>query len=409
MVTARDRKILRDLAKRQADLAREDRNKSLRTLWKEHNAYRGSRPMVTVETDTLAQDLLPQKMLCETEIARQIEYNLLLKQINYVVFKDDSVLPPYYPVRHYTYIRPFGLDVKVTRTEGVGHHFEPQIEDLGKDFSLLNKSTFHCRDDLQEEHIRFAEDAFGDILPVKYEGISLCCSLTQDLVHLMGMENMFYSMYDYPELFQEMMGMLSDDYIAYFQYLSERNLILPTNEGERVGQGTYAFNDLLPKDKQKYTPKDVWGYMDSQETVGVSEEMFEKLIYPYYKKVASEFGLLSYGCCEPVHPIWDSCIRHFSNLRRVSISPWCDERFMGEKLSRSGIIYHRKPDPTILGVGAALDEDRLRKHIKSTVDSAKGCKIEFSQRDVYTVNKDERKVARYVEIVREESEEAYGK
>lgn len=91
-----------------------------------------------------------------------------------------------------------------------------------------------------------------------------------------------------------------------------------------------------------------------------------------------------------------------SNLRRVSISPWCNEEKMGEILRRSKIVYHRKPSPNFLGVGSALDEEALRSHIRRTVNAAKGCNLEFTQRDVYTVGKDIGKVKRYVEIVREE-------
>lgn len=403
----KDVRILRDLALRQAEFSNSEHNKNLIKLWLDHNMGRGERPMLTVETNTFAEELLPQRMQCQTEIGRKIEYDFLLRQINCFEFKDDTVLPDYFPVRHQFVFKPFGLDVKLTKTEGLGHHFDPQIIDLQNDEKLLKKSVFYCDDESLEEYKRFAEDAFGDILPVKTEGTCLWCVLTQDLVHLMGMENMFYSMYDYPELFQSVLDRLSDDYIAFHDYLSKNKFILPTNSYEHVSQGTYAFNDVLPKEREIFTPSDVWGFMDSQESVGVSEDMFKELIFPFYEKVGKRFGMLSYGCCEPVDPVWDSCISKFKNLRKVSVSPWCNEKFMGERLAGGQIIYHRKPDPTILGVGKTLDENRLRKHIRTTVEAAEGCKIEFTQRDVYSVNSDVAKVKRYVQILREETEDAY--
>lgn len=404
---AEDKQILRDLAMRQLEISRSERNQTLKKLWLKHNSCTGERPMLTVETDTFADDILPQKMRCKTDTGRKIEFRLLLKQVNCVEFEDDSVLPDYFPVQHQFFLKPFGIDLKITRTEGLGHHFDPQIIDLERDFHLLKQTTFHCEDGQLKEIMEFAEDSFGDILPVRFEGMAPWCTLTQDLVHLMGMENMFFAMYDYPESFRTVLDRLSDDYIAFFDYLEENELLLPTNGSERVSQGTYGFNDVLPKEKKHYTTRDIWGFMDSQETVGVSAEMFAELIFPYYKKVGERFGLLSYGCCEPVHPIWDNCIRRLTNLKKVSISPWCDENFMGERLCGSSVIYHRKPDPTILGVGSALDEDRLRKHIRATVKAAEGCTIEFSQRDVYSVSKSAEKVKRYVQILREETENAY--
>lgn len=73
-------------------------------------------------------------------------------------------------------------------------------------------------------------------------------------------------------------------------------------------------------------------------------------------------------------------------------------------LAGKHIIYHRKPDPTFLGVGDILDEEGLRSHINATLDAAKGCSLEFTQRDVYQVSKSPEKVRRYVEILREACE-----
>lgn len=222
----------------------------------------------------------------------------------------------------------------------------------------------------------------------------------------MSMENMMFNMYDYPELFKEMMDRIAEDTLAYYKFLEEKHLILPTVSYEGVGQGTWAFTKELPGydqiGKKIFTPKDVWGFMDSQETVGISPKMYEEFIFPCYKKISGQYGMLSYGCCEPVHPIWDRCISKLENLRKVSISPWCDEKFMGERLQGSKVIYQRKPSPNYLGVGTQLDEEALRQHIDTTLEAAKGCKLEITQRDVYTINKDISKARRYVSIIREE-------
>ena len=144
--------------------------------------------------------------------------------------------------------------------------------------------------------------------------------------------------------------------------------------------------------------------MDSQETVGISPQMYEEFIFTCYQKISSQYGLLPYGYCEPVHSIWERCISKLENLRKVSISPWCDEAYMGEQLRGSRGIYNRKPSPNYLGVDRILNEDALRKHIRTTLRAAKDCKMEFTQRDVYTVHNDLNKARRYVEIIREENE-----
>ena len=92
------------------------------------------------------------------------------------------------------------------------------------------------------------------------------------------------------------------------------------------------------------------------------------------------------------------------NLRKISISPWCDERFMGQRLQGLPVIYQRKPSPNYLGVGVNLDEEAVRKSVRETLQAAKGCRLEITQRDVYTINNDIKKAKRYVDIIKEEIE-----
>ena len=77
---------------------------------------------------------------------------------------------------------------------------------------------------------------------------------------------------------------------------------------------------------------------------------------------------------------------------------------MAERLRGSKVIYHRKPSPNYIGVNPILDEEAFRKHIRTSLIAARGCKMEITQRDVYTIHKDIPKAKRYIEIIREEIE-----
>ena len=400
IISAHDREIIRGIAGIWAEQAASDGMTRLKKQWLDHNMRRGARPMVTLETWTFAGDVIPQLQKCRGEEARNIEKSLWNTLINVLYFKDDTVLEPYFPLGYGASFTPFGIKVEIDKTDGLGHHFREKITDLEKDFHLFQGHEISANKKGTDDRAAFLNGLFGDILPVKITGGGRVASLTQNLVHIMSMETMFMSMYDYPDLFKQIMDKLSDGYIELFRFMEKEKLLRPTTGGERVAQGTYAFTTELPR-KDNPVTRETWGYMDSQETVNVSPEMYGEFIFPYYLKVAKEFGLLSYGCCEPVNPYWKD-ISRFPNLRKVSISPWCDEDIMGERLAGSDIIYHRKPSPNFLGVGKTLEEDSFRRHIKKTVRAAKNCALEFTQRDVYTVNSDISKCARYIEIVREE-------
>jgi len=403
-ISNKDRDILKNLAKKQLEYANSESNRETIKLWYRHNACKGERPVIHLELWTFAQEVIPKRLQCETEQTRDIETAFYKNILNHELFNDDFPVPDYFPIQKDVHMVPFGLPVERTYTQGgMGHQFKHYIQDLEDDFAMLGEAEIVNNQAKTEAHKTFLESIFGDILPVKATLDCLYSVPTQDIVHIMSMETMYMAMMCCPELFHEMMKRHTADILRYFRFLESENLLSPTVYAESLGQGSWCFNEELPTlDPAELKSTDVWGYMDSQETTAISPKMFEEFIFPYYKEISDNFGLLSYGCCEPVHAIWDTCISKMQNLRKVSISPWCDIDFMAERLRGQNIIFHRKPSPNYLGVDKNLDEDAFRKHIRETLNSAKGCFLEITQRDVYTIHHDENKAKRYVDIIREE-------
>jgi len=151
----------------------------------------------------------------------------------------------------------------------------------------------------------------------------------------------------------------------------------------------------------------MWGNANSQETVGVSPKMFHEFCFPYYRDVCAPMGWVYYGCCEPADPFWGD-LSQIPNLKKVSISRWCDEPFMGEALQGTGIVYSRKPDPNFLSVDRTLDEEAWAAHIRATLEATRGVFVEFIVRDVYTVHGDLGNARRAVEIARKEIDRVHG-
>ena len=373
--------------------------------------------MVVLESWGFNDEVITPRLKCTGEFARKTEFELYQNFVNQELFDDDRVTPDRFEMGYHTEFKLYDLDMhkefatgrEEEDTSGVSMRFLPVIEDLEDDFHKIKPSRFSVDIEGTEQEFQLLTDTFGDILPVKMKMDCLYSVPTQLIIHLMGMENMMLNLAQYPDLFKKLMDQAADDTLAYYDMLEENHLILPTTEYESVGQGTFAFNHELPDtptvDGRYLTRRDVWGYMDSQETLSISPKMFEEIIFPCYEKIGSQFGLLSYGCCEPVDRVWDNCISKFKNLRKVSISPWCNEEFMGERLRGSSIIYHRKPAATFLGVsGRDLDEEAFRKYIRRSLTAARGCKMEITQRDIYTIDNNVQKARRYIQIIREEIE-----
>ena len=401
MISAKEREIIRELAKKQLEVANSPKNQERIALWKRHNALKGERPVLHIEVDNFVQEAIVPRMQCEDPVARWIEGRLRHSVINLTEFDDDKVVPDYLGIWVDRNYKPLGFNIQTYSASdgGLGHQFEHLISDLGEEFDKIKHSEFEMKDDEFQLHFDTATDIIGDIMPVKRVMKSLFCPLTQDVVHIMGLENMLYSLYDYPDELKQMLEMLADGYIAHHEMLEKNGYLMPTTGFEETNQGSLSFTDELPSEGP-VTVGQVWGFMDSQETVGVSRDMFEEIIWPAYHRLGETFGLLSYGCCEPLDPVWD-LVGSFSNIRKASISAWANEEKMGEYLRGSKTIYQRKPSPNFLGVGEKLDEDAWREHIEHTLKCAQGCKLEMTVRDVYTINNDISKVQRAVQIMRE--------
>lgn len=405
MISAKDRQRLRQLAAEQAERAASDKNRRLYQEWEDYGASRsGVRPLIRIEIDTFEQDVLPPLMRCEGDEAREIEAKLLRPYANQILFEDDTLIPSYYAILPELTFIPFGLAVKREETGGIGHHFVPYLHDLEEDYALLGPSEYALDEAAMEAKEKTAQDLFGDLLPVKPSSGCLYACPTQDIVHIMSMEDMYISMYEAPERFHQMMERITGDYLAFFRDMESKGQIRSAAKMQHLNQGSYCFTDELPDDMPHAALRDCWLFMDSQETSGISPAMYAEFVFPYYAKVMEAFGCVSYGCCEAVHSIWDDCLSKVANLRKVSISPWCDEEFMGERLRGTPITYLRKPPATLLGVGKELDEDAVRVCFRKTADAARGCKLEIAQRDVYQINGPVEKVRRYVELARRELE-----
>lgn len=406
-ISAKDRAVLRALAQKQLEYANSERNREIIRLWYKHNACEGERPLSCFWILFCWDEIVTKRLTCEGDTARMLESAIYGQFLNAELFGDDTPVDDFYPVLTGAHIVPFGINVEIERAPGneagLAYHFKHPIKNLYEDYHLLGDSIIGHDAEWPRQVFNLAGDVFSGIMEPKYVMNSVFAAPTSAILQMMSMETMFTSMYDYPELFHEMLRRFTDDMKRLFRYMEDRRLLLPTAGSEYLAQGSRCFTRELP-DKagaEGLSVRDVWGFLDSQETVGLSPTMFDEFIFPYYKELADEYGLLSYGCCEPVHPFWDGSLCKFGNLRKLSISNWCDEEFIGERLRGRKVVYLRKPSPNLLGVNAALDEDEVRRHIRKTLDAAAGLTLELSMVDVYTIHNDEGKVRRYIDIVRQ--------
>lgn len=419
---ASDLKRLRSLAQQQADIAALPIMEKRKQLWTDMNdAKPGARPPFAIESWTFDRDFMPSSIYqCESQFGKNLECGFLRNIRHYEILNDDHVCPDYISTGWHVSGDEFGIEIQteyVKDSEGVstGYHFDCPIKDLATDgYDMIKPSTFSVNRESTMAYKSFLEETFGDILPVRMEsGVYGVNHLTQRLMRLMSMETFFMAMYDCPDKLHGIMSLLRDNAIRKSKWAEEEGLLV-LNNGNQCSCGTcYNFTTLLPKrhvEPGQVKLSDMWAGMDSQETVGVSPDLFHEFVYPYYAELAEMYGLVYWGCCEPVDPIWEKSLSNLPNLKAVSISRWANQEYMVEALENTGIVYSRKPDPNLLGVDIELNETAWRNELRTTLELIhnKNVPFEFVVRDVYSMHGNLAKARRAVDIAREEIDSYYG-
>jgi hypothetical protein len=305
----------------------------------------------------------------------------------------------------------FGVQTELVRGDNDGelgsYVWDPPVKDLDRDLDKLHFRPLSVDRDKTTAWAALLEDLFGDILPVVNKASYWwTAGLTWTAISLIGLQQLMVAMYDNPKGLHRLMAFLRDDFMHYLDWFEDQGLLPCNNEDDYVGSGSLGYTSELPgPDWQAGAPfrvGDMWGLSESQETVGVSPAMFEEFVFPYQEPIIGRFGLSYYGCCEPVHGRIKT-IKRLPNLRKVSVSPWCDQEIMAEELGQE-VVFCRKPKPTLIST-EEWNEDLIREDLRMTLRIAGGCPLELVMKDVHTLCGQSWRLGRWVEIAREVSAE----
>jgi hypothetical protein len=189
--------------------------------------------------------------------------------------------------------------------------------------------------------------------------------------------------------------------------LQKEKVLTRNDKNNLIGSGGCGYVSGMPHqskiDKGYVNLNQMWGLSESQETVGVSPQMFGEFIWPYQKPLMEYFGLTYYGCCEPVEDRFEY-VKNSDNLRALSVSPWSNIDKCVELYADNYVMY-RKPNPSLICVG--FEEEQIRKDLASTLNKTKGLNIAFVLKDTHTISNEPERFNRWVKIVREEIDKVY--
>ncbi len=393
LVSRKDRDILRDLGEQIAEIASRSEQQETIDKWKKLNSLKPARPMVRIDQipwhEMNVNDELTLKT--EDEFCRSIETGLRRTLYCWRHMPVDMVVDNNLDIGKG--IQGAGLGIKavddraVTDPENsvVGHHYIDQLkteDDLAKikmpEISLDKKAT-----KIKEEKAR---EIFDGILNVRVQGLIPNFAIWDRIVEWHGVHQSIIDLIDRPEFIHKLLSRVTKGYISMLEQLEEKGLL---GYGQKNIHCSGAHTDELPAagfDPEQPRAKDIWTSGMAQIFSSVSPAMHKEFEIDYAVKWYEKFGLVYYGCCEPLDGKID-IVKEIPNLRKISMSPWVDlER--GAKNIGDEFVFSRKPSPAFLA-GSKWNPDQVEKDLRETMQICKqyDCPLEFILKDISTVNR----------------------
>lgn len=404
-LTTAERNVLRRLAGQVAELAARPIEQAKRELWYRLNALEATRPLVFCDPENGWNEIItPDQLACTGTQARRWEMTLRKEIYWGAEMQDDRVIEPCFSVPHVYAETDYGMhETRIGGEDGGSYVWEAPLQDYA-DLPKLHYSSIQVDHAGSARVLGVVHDIFGDLLQVRLKtGWWWSLGMTSTLINLRGLEQMMLDMLDRPDDLHRLMAFLRDAQLDRLDYLERNGLLSLNNDGTYVGSGGFGWSRQLPAEGYagRVRTQDMWGFSESQETVGVSPRMFAEFILPYQLPLLDSFGLNCYGCCEPLDTRWQH-VQRVPRLRRVSVSPWSSIPGMAERLG-DRYIMSIKPRPSDLAL-PSFDEEMIRAGLRETLSTTRDCRVEVIMKDNHTLGGDPGRARRWVQIAKSEAE-----
>lgn len=338
--------------------------------------------------------------VCDDPLLKNVEGFLRQRLFQWKYFPADMILTPFVPVYKVMHSTGNGLHVEENIIKGEGYiHSHEYHDQLANDEAL---EKVHLPVITYDEAATMANytritSAIGDLIPVKIVGYDCYTAPWDQIATYRGVTQLLYDLVDEPEFTHRIVEKI---------YACEESRLSQMEELGLFELNSYSLHctaslcsDLPEYDGGKVLRKHVWGRGMAQIFSSVSKAMHDEFDIQYMKKLMEPFGLVYYGCCEPLDRKID-IVEKLPHLRKIGVSPWADVDVACEAIGKKYVVAN-KPNPAAVGIH--LDEDALRKEIGRTLSAVKrnGCSCDIVLKDISSAGHDLNNLVRWEQIVME--------
>ncbi|MGO8747070.1 MAG: hypothetical protein ACLQNE_13865 [Thermoguttaceae bacterium] len=405
--------VLRRLAGQLAEIAALPIHREKARLWQKLNDLESERPMVWINEIPWHEMDVDGELTLQTEHpwARDQERDLRRTLYQWRHMPGDMVVSDYLACPLAVHSTDFGImeDVDVARTDAandiVSRHFKIQIRDFADLEKICMPVVTH-----NEAATFFRHEAmcrvYDRILPVRKIGQTHIWYTPWDyLIRWWGVEEAMIDLVDRPELVHAGVERMVDAWMTELDQFESLGALSLDADNTRIGSGGYGYTSELPGgefDAAHVRPRNMWGCSNAQIFSEVSPNMHWEFALKHDLRWLARWGLTYYGCCEPLDRKID-ILRRIPNLRKISVSPWCNTANVVAKIGRD-YVMSRKPSPAILAEDRWHPE-RAKQDLCEFLDAARGCHVELIMKDVSTVRYQPQRLWEWARIAAEVVEE----
>ena len=406
-----DKDILRRLAGRLAEIAALDVHSRKARLWTKLNDLKSERPMVWINEICWNEMNIDDELTLRAEHpwARDQEDQLrkIIYQWNHLPC--DMVVSNFLTCPLAIHSTDFGIieDVDIVKTDDtsdiVSRRFNIQIKNPD-DIEKIKMPIVTHNKEATEFCYQAMCNVYDGIMPVKKIGQTHIWFAPWDyLIRWWGIEEAMMDMITRPEMVNAAVSRMVDAWMAELDQFEKMNLLSLDNDNTRIGSGGYGYTTELPGDDYDpdyVRPRNMWGCSNAQIFSEISPEMHWEFALRHAMRWLNRFAMTYYGCCEPLDKKMH-IMRKIPNLRKISISPWCDTQRAIDEIGADYVIS-RKPNPAILAE-TNFQPEKARRDIRDVLERAAGkCHIEFIMKDISTVRYDPKRLWQWAEIAMQE-------
>jgi len=385
----KDKAIIKPLAERYGELSRLSVQQERMDRYRRTNALERVRPVVLVD-EVPWGEIRDEALVCQCSPAwRGIEGMLRRTLYQWDHFQADMVVPPAFRVMKRA--RSSGIGIKVEETQiqsdtgsSISAHEYVDLLSTEADLAKLRIPEIAYDQAATDQALETAHAVFDGIMPVALHGHALSYNMWDEIARFRGVDSLLMDLAMRPEFMHQIAARFTEIIEAIFSQYEALNLLAPD---QMLVHCTVGCTDELPAAdfNGKVRRQDVWGRCAAQIFGSVSPDMHDEFDLAYNQKTFGGCGLLYYGCCEPMDRKIDILRRRFSNLRKVSITPWADPERAAAAMG-GDLVMAAKPNPALVRsktFNPAPVEAEMTRYLEACQRHGTPC--EFVLKDISTI------------------------